>query len=106
MGIEKSVRSRTARLRECSSWKSLLHLHDDDKINLLFFFSFTAPAKHNAPTVEPTGIDKVRVICEIAVGGGYTHEFLVQYRQKCMLHPCISMHIFTHCLGFSLGEFA
>ena len=35
MGIEKSVRSRTARLRECSSWKSLLHLHDDDKINLL-----------------------------------------------------------------------
>lgn len=40
------------------------------------------PAKHNAPTVVPTGIDKVRVICEIAVGGGYTHEFLVQYQQK------------------------
>ena len=97
---------------ELPAYESVLHGRVDFtctmmiKLIFYFFFSFTAPAKHNAPTVEPTGIDKVRVICEIAVGGGYTHEFLVQYRQKCKLHPCISMHIFTHYLGFSLGEFA
>lgn len=42
----------------------------------------SAPAKPKAPTVEPTAIDKVKVTYEFDVGGGYTHEFLVQYRQK------------------------
>ena len=49
LGIEKSVRSRTARLRECSSWKSWLHLHDDDKINLIYIFH----SQHRPNTMLP-----------------------------------------------------
>ncbi|XP_022777595.1 fibronectin type III domain-containing protein-like, partial [Stylophora pistillata] len=42
----------------------------------------SAPAKPKTPTVEPTAIDKVRITYIFGIGGGYTHEFLVQYRLK------------------------
>ncbi|XP_022804608.1 fibronectin type III domain-containing protein-like [Stylophora pistillata] len=42
----------------------------------------SAPAKPKAPKVKQTAIDKVRVIYNFGIGGGYTHEFLVQFRRK------------------------
>ncbi|XP_068757831.1 fibronectin type III domain-containing protein-like [Montipora capricornis] len=44
--------------------------------------NWSAPAKPDSPTVEGIDVDRVRVNYKFAVGGGYTHEFLVMYRKK------------------------
>lgn len=51
----------------------------------IFCCCFTAPAKPKKPTVSGTAIDKVNVIYNFDIGGGYTHEFRVMYRKKCEL---------------------
>ena len=43
----------------------------------------SAPTKPERPTVEGTGVDEVKVTYNFGLGGGYTHEFLVMYREKC-----------------------